>query len=55
MKNLKKGKKICDEVRKRLSVQMMCLMTVKDIDAALVGKSETEKLKIFCHQMNIWV
>ena len=55
VKNLKKGKKICDEVRKRLSVQMMCLMTVKDIDAALVRNSETEKLKITFHHLNIWV
>ena len=30
-------------------------MTVKEIDAALVGKSETAKLKIICHQQNIWV
>ena len=28
---------------------------MKDIDAALVRKSETSKLKIICHQMNIWV
>ena len=32
-----------------------CLMTVKDIDAALVGKSETAKLKIIFHQLNIWL
>ena len=32
-----------------------CLMTMKDIDAALVRKSEKAKLKIISHQLNIWV
>ena len=30
-------------------------MTVKEIDAALVGKSETAKLKMVFHHLNIWV
>ena len=34
---------------------LKCLMTISDIHAALVGKSERTKLHIIKEQLNIWV